>query len=663
MMSNRILAILAVCFLVTQVSFCDVWDDLAGYEYGDDPNPCEQAETLLQETPVKQYGAIEAKLIAVVASKNATQAGKAVGCRFLQQIGTEKCIAAVSGLLVDEVLSDYAGLVLERLKCAAADKALREALDKAPDKAKVGILGSLGERRDEGAVKAATKLATSGNPAVATAAIRALGKIGGGDAAQSLSSMKPAKQLVPVQMRAMAACARSVSGLEAVMLCRKILSGPSGPWQVAAIGELTNADARRASYLIGGAMKGDDLKLRRGVLQVIGETKGRALTEGMVGLLDELEGEGRAQLIGALGARGDESAMGGIARYLVSEDVVVRNAAIKAVGKLGDAGAVKPLLAAANVAESEKAAIQAIVSMRDDGVDGVLVDSLGVTIIREAAIKACIARGCTEAVGDLFKLMEDKDSDVRKDAWVGLAALADGEDIKSVMAIVVEVKDAKELAVAGVAIKEIYSRAQDRGKCFQVVADSYKAASKPLKLIILDLGAVVGDSTALKLEKSALDSGDSELYGRALRALAKWPNKSAADDLLEQAKSASEMIDRIVALRGYMRIASMDKAGLSGAERVKMLRTAMGLSQRIEEKKAVISGLQSVKSLESLEMLKKYINDPALGAEAQMSAANLIWELRKRHPAEAAALAAQLANSKNKAVADKAKRTLADLKK
>ena len=94
-----------------------------------------------------------------------------------------------------------------------------------------------------------------------------------------------------------------------------------------------------------------------------------------------------------------------------------------------------------------------------------------------------------------------------------------------------------------------------------------------------------------------------------------------------------------------------------------MLKIAMGLAQRTEEKKQVVSSLQNVKSLESLDMLKKYIDDPALGAEAQMSAVNLIWELRTKHSAEAAALAGQLANSKNKAVADKAKKTLAELNK
>jgi HEAT repeat protein len=475
--------------------------------------------------------------------------------------------------------------------------------------------------------------------------------------------MKPAKELVPVQMQAMVACVRSLLGRDAVSLCEKVLAGPSDPCRTAALRELTNADAAKASDLIVAAIKGNDLKLRRGALGIVADTKGPRMTRTMVDLLDVLGTDRKVEMIVALGARADTKALGSITAYLESKDAVIRNAAIKAAGKLGDAGVVKFLLHAAGSPESEAAVTKAIAGMKGDGIDAVLVESLEYRNLRQAAIRACIARGCTEAIGDLLKLVKDRDADVRKDAWAGLAALADADDMDSIMKAVIEIRDAKDLVFAEGAIKEVFSRAQDRGKCFQAIADHYKAATDTLKYVIIDLGAVIGDSTALELERNALASRKKKLYIRALRALAKWPNKSAAEDLLTQAKSASEMVDRIVALRGYIRIAAMDSAGLSAAERIKMLKTAMGLVQRNNEKKLIVSALQHAKSLESLDMLKKHMDDPALKAEAQMSAANLIWDLRTKHPAEIAAIAGQLANSKNKAVADKAKRTVNELRK
>ena len=93
------------------------------------------------------------------------------------------------------------------------------------------------------------------------------------------------------------------------------------------------------------------------------------------------------------------------------------------------------------------------------------------------------------------------------------------------------------------------------------------------------------------------------------------------------------------------------------------LNTAIGLAKRNEEKKQIVSGLQHVKSLEALDMLGQYMDDPALQAEARMSAANLAWDLRASHPTEARAMAKKLLESKNRTVADKARKTIADLDK
>lgn len=616
MMSKRIAVMLIVCILITQVLFGDVWEDIAGYEYGDEPNPCEQAEVLLQETPINKYDQLEEKLIAVVASKDATQAGKAVACRFLQQVGTERCIPAVSGLLYDEILSDYARLVLERLKSEQADKAMRDAIEKAPDKARVGILASLAERRDEKAVKSACKLANSSNPAVAKAAIQAIGKIGGKEAARCLSSMKPVDNLVPTQMHAMIECARSLSGKDAASLCEQVLAGTYSPCRIAALRELANVDAAKASSLIAGAIKGNDVKLRRGGLGIVAGTKGERLTREMLGLLDELSSDQKAELIVALGARGDKTALKSIMVYISSEDTVIRDSAVTAVSKLGDASVVKPLLSTADSPKLRDSVTRVIAGMKDDGINAVLIESLKNRNLRMAAIQASIARGCTEAVPVLLKLVQDKDPEVRKEAWTGLATLADGDDMDSIMKAVVEIKEVEDLSKAEGAIRKVFSRAENRSKCFEVIARYYGPASEATKGFILDLAAATGDSNALKLERSALASPNKELCARALRALAKWPNESAAEDLLRQAGNASEMVDRIVALRGYIRIAGMETANLSGADRMQMFETAIGLAKRNEEKKAVLAILPRYPYPQAMALAERLRQDRTLAAEA-----------------------------------------------
>ena len=91
---KKIMLMLAVFVGMAQVSSADVWQDMAKYEYGADPNPSLEIETILQDTAVKDYGKIEVKLIAIVSSPSATRASKDIACRFLQQVGSKRCIPA-----------------------------------------------------------------------------------------------------------------------------------------------------------------------------------------------------------------------------------------------------------------------------------------------------------------------------------------------------------------------------------------------------------------------------------------------------------------------------------------------------------------------------------------------------------------------------------------
>lgn len=658
---------IAIAFIIgglaTPALFGDALQDLAKYEYGDESKTGEAVEALIQETPVGEYGRIEQGLIAVVASKEATQTGKAIACRMLQQVGTEKCIPAVSALLRDETLSHYARLVLERLTCEAADQAMREALERAPAKVKAGLLGSLGERRDAKAVPVAGQLAQSDDPDVAAAAIRTLGRIGGTQAAQRLAALKPGPVLVPVQMQAMVMCAASLSGDEAAALCETVLAGTYSPSRIAALRALASADAAKAAPRIAKALKGDDLQLRKGALGIVADTKGEALTRAMVGLLGALSPERKAGLVLALGSRGDKAALDGVTTLIKSGEIVVRDAAIKAVSKLGDAGTVRILLGMVDSPALSAGVAQAIATMTDDNIDRALADALDEAGLRKAAIDASIARGCTAAVPGLLKLVHQDDAATRKEAWAGLAALATTDHVDAVMKAVAQTRNAEDLASAEQTIKQVTSRAEDKGACFKVLANHFDTVTTSTQGVILALASVSGDPNALAMERKALASGNKVLYGQALRALAAWPNASAADDLLKLAKGAPEKVDRLVALRGYIRIAGLETARLTGAERTQMLKTAMGLAERPDEKKQVVSGLQNAPTLEALTMLKQYMGDPALRAEAEMAAATLTWTLRTSHPAEATAAAQELLKSRNKTVADKASKTIADLNK
>jgi type 1 glutamine amidotransferase len=132
---------------------------------------------------------IEKSLIGVLES-DAKYAGKQFVCRKLSIIGTEQSVPTLSKMLVDKKLSDMARYALERIPGNAVNEALRAGLAETSGKTKVGIINSLGERRDARAVSALGKLISDSDEIVAEAAASALGKIRGSRATEILAKAK-----------------------------------------------------------------------------------------------------------------------------------------------------------------------------------------------------------------------------------------------------------------------------------------------------------------------------------------------------------------------------------------------------------------------------------------------------------------------------------------
>jgi HEAT repeat protein len=127
----------------------------------------------------------QTKLIAVLKS-DAPLKEKADACRELAFIGDKDAVAPLAALLGHEKLSHHARYGLEPNPDPAVDDALRGALAKLKGRPLVGVIGSIGVRRDAKAVAALAPLLKNSEAQVAQAAARALGRIGGSAAIKAL---------------------------------------------------------------------------------------------------------------------------------------------------------------------------------------------------------------------------------------------------------------------------------------------------------------------------------------------------------------------------------------------------------------------------------------------------------------------------------------------
>lgn len=153
-----------------------------------------------------------AKLIAMVKDSKSTVFQKAIACKKLAFTGGKDAIQPMAALLDHPQLSCYARFGLEPNPDPSVDDVLRAAMGKLTGKLQVGVINTIGVRKDAKAMPALTKLMNSSDPEVAGAAAAAIGQIGGLPAAKvleaALGSAKP--PVFPVVARACLLCAETL---------------------------------------------------------------------------------------------------------------------------------------------------------------------------------------------------------------------------------------------------------------------------------------------------------------------------------------------------------------------------------------------------------------------------------------------------------------------
>ena len=127
----------------------------------------------------------EKELIAVLRS-DATAAEKAISCKQLAIHGSSAAVAELAKLLPDEQLSSWSRIAIEAIPGIESDDALRNATKSLEGRLLIGMINSIGVRRDAKSVQLLTTRLQDKDTEVASAAAVALGRIGNDAAKRSL---------------------------------------------------------------------------------------------------------------------------------------------------------------------------------------------------------------------------------------------------------------------------------------------------------------------------------------------------------------------------------------------------------------------------------------------------------------------------------------------
>ena len=143
-------------------------------------NLIQQTDQQLAATPYKSAEIMamkSAELIRLLDDPDSSEFAKAKACQRLAVVGDEAAVPSLARLLSDPKLSHYARTALEPIPGEAVDQALREALDSVEGALLVGVINSIGWRRDPGALGALAGLRHGDDASVAAAATWAINRI------------------------------------------------------------------------------------------------------------------------------------------------------------------------------------------------------------------------------------------------------------------------------------------------------------------------------------------------------------------------------------------------------------------------------------------------------------------------------------------------------
>lgn len=581
---------------------------------------------------------IEQRLVAVLES-DAKRAAKQVVCRKLSIVGTEDAVPALAACLGDEELSHMARFALERMPYPAAAKAMRDTLPKVSGELKVGLINSLGRRRDADSTALLIPLLKAEDPKVAGAAAAALGKIATSPAAEALMAFRNdapegVRDAITDACLDVAARLFADGRKEAAARIYEMLDHASEPQHVrlAAFRGLVAARPDGATRRLLKALTSTDPQLRGLAAGLIREMPGQEATRALAEALGELPPDSQVVLLDALGDRGDPVARPAVNAGLKSPNSEVRAAALRAMSTIGTAEDV-PMLAreATSGGSGGEAARHSLAELGAPHVNAAIVREIEESAdpaVKVVLFSTLVARYAFETVDVVLAAARNGEPAVREAALDALAVLAKAEHADELVALLRAAKTDAERTRAHRAIMALCSRA---GKeCTDPLVAGLEGAKAAVRAqLLLALGRVGGER-ALAVVRDATKDPDPDVRTEAVRVLANWSDPAAASHLLKIAESSKKRIHRILALRGYVRLVHQQEA--PDQLKLRALERAMGLARDADSRKRVLAALADVHTVESLNLVMPHVGTAAVNEEACLAATRIgehVWQENK----------------------------------
>jgi HEAT repeat protein len=634
--------------------------EAATWQWGDDPAGLERikAAVLAAQGDLEERNRV-ANALAETLGGDGSEAFKLFVCRHLYLIATEDQAPLIAPLLQNDETITLARFALEKIPGDVVDQAFVDALKTAKGEAKQGIIGSIGKRGIEAAVPDLLALARAGNVEQpkpeelldAYAAVDALAEIGGQRMVNPLSTIYD-EATARMKPKLLEAALRIAEGMldDEDEYARNLAAAihdsfyniqPDLPDKIAGLrGYTLRADRDKATEAVVQWLDEQRPEFHAYVMPYVVSMPDKEITTAFLDRLDGLTDSSRAQLLRALGERGDVDALPKAEVYLSDENPEVQQAAIAAVGALGGRGVVAELLALTQAEEATvaDAAREALASLTGEGVNDALIAQLEAD--EESAEQMVIidilqARVAHDTVPALSATARAADTPVATHAAAAIGELATADQSTALIQLVedapnAEVREAAARALAS-AVRRLGVRVDAPG-LLKAIEETESADARAALIPVL--GSLDSAEALAMLEGYAKDkSQEDALRMAAIEELGNTDTASPAATLGTLAREAGNEAISDAAFGAWVRLLNQT-SDMENAEKLSDYKAALELADSPAEKRLILAGLSSMRDEKALDLVLPLAEDAELARDAQVAAEKIrsnFYELSASH--------------------------------
>ncbi len=375
-----------------------------------------------------------------------------------------------------------------------------------------------------------------------------------------------------------------------------------------------------------------------GLEKVRTSAKGAAQTQAFAAQLPKLDDSARAALITALGDRGDAAARPAVLEQLGSTNEDVRAAALVALGEIGSASDLAVLLkslTSASGAEQQAARI-ALTRMRD----ATLVKTIAAESksagpqLRGKLIEVLAARRATGELDAIIAATTDSDGGVRTIAMNALGQIGKPDQLAAMLPGVLKAEKGRERDNAERNVAEVCKRIDNEDQRGAALISALGTIDAGQRDELMPLIGRVGGRRLIKFVADIATGDDASRRSVGIDALGKWPDASSADTLLEIASKAKDAAVRRQAFLAFVKVCA-NRDDRNDQQRLERMKQALKEARTTEEKIAVINRTRTAYDVESMRLVRPFLDQPEYCQAACETIVELAHQRQIRDPNKA----------------------------